>query len=90
MKEHFPELEYQDIAGLCKVATVKQIEAQGWSLNPGRYVGVRQGEADDVDFLEHFGELTEEFQGLSIQSQELQEQILQNSSLLLSDASREE
>src|SRR5262249_39339902 len=30
--------KYADIAGLCKAATLKEIEAQGWSLNPGRYV----------------------------------------------------
>ncbi len=34
------ELKYADVPGLCKVATLKEIEAQGWSLNPGRYVGV--------------------------------------------------
>jgi type I restriction enzyme M protein len=33
---------YADVPGLCKAATLKEIEAQGWSLNPGRYVGVAQ------------------------------------------------
>ncbi len=37
--ELFPDGKYADIPGLCKVATVAEIEAQGWSLNPGRYVG---------------------------------------------------
>ena len=40
MKETFPKLKYADVPGLCKVATLAEIEAQGWSLNPGRYVGV--------------------------------------------------
>jgi type I restriction-modification system DNA methylase subunit len=31
---------YADVPGFCKVATIEEIEAQGWSLNPGRYVGV--------------------------------------------------
>ena len=31
---------YADVPGLCKAATFEEIEAQGWSLNPGRYVGV--------------------------------------------------
>ena len=35
-----PDLEYVDVPGLCKVATIEEIESQGWSLNPGRYVGV--------------------------------------------------
>src|SRR5690606_16636290 len=43
--------KYADVAGLFKVATVKEIEAQGWSLNPGRYVGVAAGEeTSDEDF----------------------------------------
>ena len=32
--------KFADVAGLCRAATLKEIEAQGWSLNPGRYVGV--------------------------------------------------
>src|SRR5437660_6650686 len=40
LRESFPSLKYQDISGLCKLTTIKNIEAQGWSLNPGRYVGV--------------------------------------------------
>src|SRR6476661_8428749 len=41
---------YRDAAGLCKIATLDEIEAQGWSLNSGRYVGVAQRqEAEDFD-----------------------------------------
>jgi len=40
LKATFPRLRYADVAGLCKVATLKEIEAQGWSLNPGRREGV--------------------------------------------------
>jgi type I restriction-modification system DNA methylase subunit len=39
LTETFPAGAYRDVAGLCKVATLAEIEAQGWSLNPGRYVG---------------------------------------------------
>ena len=42
LKETFPKLKYADVPGLCKVATLAEIEAQGWSLNPGRYVGVAE------------------------------------------------
>lgn len=41
--ERFPEAKYQDVIGLCKVATIDGedgIEEQEWSLNAGRYVGV--------------------------------------------------
>ena len=63
LKERFPDLTYADVPGLCKVATVDEIESHGWSLNPGRYVGVADGDDDDFDFAERFGELNEEFQG---------------------------
>jgi type I restriction enzyme M protein len=33
---------YVDVPGLCKAATVAEIEAQGWSLNAGLYVGVSE------------------------------------------------
>lgn len=50
LKEKFPEGVYTDVAGLCKVATLDDIEAQGWSLNPGRYVGVAEKVVEDSDF----------------------------------------
>ena len=37
-------------AGLCRVASLAGIEAQGWSLNPGRYAGVAERAGDDGDF----------------------------------------
>ena len=52
MAERFPDGAYADVPGFCKVATIDEIEAQGWSLNPGRYVGVAAGEEDDGDFHE--------------------------------------
>ena len=39
LKEHFTDGMYVDAAGLCKVTRRAEIEAQGWSLNPGRYTG---------------------------------------------------
>ena len=39
LKEKSPKAQYVDVPGLCKVATVKAIEVQGWSPNPGRSVG---------------------------------------------------
>jgi type I restriction enzyme M protein len=83
VKEHFPELEYQDVPGLCKVTTTEEIEAQGWSLNPSRYVGVREGQEHDPDFEERFSELTEELEGLTIEAVSLQDHVLQNSAELL-------
>ena len=70
---------YRDIAGLCKAATLDAIEAQGWSLNPGRYVGVAAGEdLSDEDFKEQLETLQEELEGLNAQARELEATIAAN------------
>ena len=70
---------YADIPGLCKVATRAEIEAQGWSLNPGRYVGVAPGEeVSDEDFKEHLEALNEELEVLNAQARELEQTIAAN------------
>jgi type I restriction enzyme M protein len=73
------KLKYLDVPGLCKVVTIKEIEAQGWSLNPGRYVGVAPGEtASDEDFKEQLEELNEELEKLNAQAREFEETIARN------------
>ncbi|OFZ70438.1 MAG: hypothetical protein A2Z01_00130 [Betaproteobacteria bacterium RBG_16_58_11] len=70
---------YADIPGLCKAATLAEIEAQGWSLNPGRYVGVAPGEAvSDEDFKEKLETLNEELEVLNAQARELEATIALN------------
>ena len=71
--------KYADVPGLCKVATIKEIEAQGWSLNPGRYVGVSPGESvSDEDFKEQLETLNEELEFLSAQARVLESVIATN------------
>ena len=70
---------YVDVAGLCKVATLQEIEAQGWTLNPGRYVGVAAGEdVSDEDFNEQLIALNEELEVLNAQARELENTIAAN------------
>ena len=83
MAEHFPEGEYVDVPGLCKVATVAEIEAQGWSLNPGRYVGIAPRPAEEFEFAERLEELNEELEILNAEARELEEQISENINELL-------
>ena len=72
-------LRYRDIAGLCKAATLAEIEAQGWSLNPGRYVGVAPGETvSDEDFKTQLGTWNEELETLNAQARELEQTIAAN------------
>lgn len=75
LEEHFSKLRYADVAGLCKIATLGEIEAQGWSLNPGRYVGVGERPVDESDFAERLLELNCEFLALSIAASELESKI---------------
>jgi len=62
---NFPDGRYVDVAGLCKVALRAEIEAQGWSLNPGRYTGSAAADEDDEDFATKLEGLYEEFTRLS-------------------------
>ena len=72
MAESFPDGSYLDVPGLCRVATLKEIEAQGWSLNPGRYVGVADREEDELVFAERLEELHEELEILNTEAARLQ------------------
>jgi len=83
LREKFPDGKYHDVPGLCRVASLSDIEAQGWSLNPGRYVGVAEREADDFDFKERLEELNEELETLNAEARVLEEQITENVSKLL-------
>jgi type I restriction enzyme M protein len=72
-------LHYRNIPGLCKAASLKEIEAQGWSLNAGRYVGVAPGEeVSDEDFKEKLEALNEELEVLNAQARELEATIAAN------------
>ena len=82
----FPDTEYVDVSGLCKVATIAEIEAQGWSLNPGRYVGVAEQVPDDFDFAERLGELNEELEILNSEAHQLEERIAENVTKILEDS----
>ena len=78
LDEKFPEGVYADVPGLCRVATLAEIEAQGWSLNPGRYVGVAERAAEAFDFAERLEELNEELEILNAEARELEERIAEN------------
>ncbi|WP_261223344.1 class I SAM-dependent DNA methyltransferase [Ancylothrix sp. D3o] len=84
LTQAFPDKVYRDVAGLCKIATLAEIEAQGWSLNPGRYVGVAERqEAEDFDFAESLEELNEELEILNAEARGLEETIAENVAQIL-------
>jgi len=83
LKEKFPKGKYVDVSGLCKVATVQEIEEQGWSLNSGRYVGVAESVSEDTDFKNRLKELHQEVQRLNAEARALEAKIDENVSALL-------
>ena len=84
LKETFPELQVRRCAGAVQGRHARaEIEAQGWSLNPGRYVGVADKAADDFDFAERLEELNEELEVLNSEARELEERIAANVAKLL-------
>lgn len=74
----FGEGKYQDIPGLCKVASLSEIEEKGWSLTPGAYVGVTPVEDDGVDFGERMKEIHKGLVELQAESNVLMDSISQN------------
>lgn len=78
LTDKFGDGEYRDIPGLCKAATLQEIEEKNWSLTPGAYVGVEAQQADDVDFAERMREIHAELLTLQQQSDALMETISRN------------
>ena len=78
LTEKFGKGEYTDIPGLCKVATLEEIEAKGYSLTPGAYVGVAPTEDDGVDFHQRMTEIHKELLSLQAESNRLMETISKN------------
>ena len=78
LTEKFGAGAYADIPGLCKVATLEEIEAKGFSLTPGAYVGVAPTQDDGVDFHERMTEIHRELQALQEESNRLMAAISKN------------
>lgn len=76
--EKFGDGVYADVLGLCKVADISEIEAKGWSLKSGAYVGVAPVEDDGVDFEERMAEIHRELLSLQAESNDLMDTISKN------------
>ena len=76
LTEKFGEGEYKDVLGLCKIATIQEIEEKNYSLTPGAYVGVAEAEDDGVDFHERMNEIHAELKRLNDEANVLMCEIL--------------
>lgn len=90
MKEHFPDLKYRDVVGLCKVATIDEIRLQSYSINPGRYVGVNVFDRKDSNFAHVLRELLNELSVQNDESKILEKEVEENLSRILSNLGRNE
>ena len=85
LQERFPKASYEDVTGLCKLASRDEMDEQDWSLNPGRYVGVvieEDGKTEE-EFLEALSEAQAKFQELNEDGQALSKVVAANMEALL-------
>ena len=75
LTEKFGDGEYHDVLGLCKIATIQEIEEKNYSLTPGAYVGVAEQEDDGVDFHERMTEIHAELAQLNKEANVLMDEI---------------
>ncbi|MGB5806473.1 N-6 DNA methylase [Castellaniella sp.] len=79
LQERFPKAELCDVPGLVKLVSRAEIEANDWSLTPGRYVGVAPAAVDeDFDFEAELKSIHIELQGLNDEAVELAAKIARN------------
>ena len=80
LQERFPKAQYEDITGLCKLATLEEVREQEYSLNPGRYAGVvieEDGKTEE-EFTDEMIFLNDELDKLNVEARELEEVINHN------------
>jgi len=80
LQERFPQARYEDVTGLCKLATQEEVKEQDYSLNPGRYVGVvieEDGKTEE-EFIEELLGLNEELEKLNTEARVLEDVIGKN------------
>lgn len=77
--ERFPDAKLRDVEGLVKVVDREELQANDWSLTPGRYVGVSPEEEDeDFDFEETLREIHLELNDLNFEAIRLADEIAKN------------
>ena len=88
LQERFPNAEYEDVTGLCKLASPADVKEQEYSLNPGRYVGVvieEDGKTEE-EFISGFLDLSDELELLTKDARALDKTIASNLNALSGEA----
>lgn len=87
LQARFPKAQYEDVTGLCKLATRAEVAEQDWSLNPGRYVGVvieEDGKTEE-EFISGLLEMNAELTRLNAEARALEDVIAGNVALLVGE-----
>jgi type I restriction enzyme M protein len=88
LQERFPKAEYEDVTGLCKLASPAEVQEQEYSLNPGRYVGVvieEDGKTEE-EFIEEVISIRGELSALANIQAKLETVLAKNLKELVGDA----
>jgi type I restriction enzyme M protein len=70
--------KYEDISGFCKSADLEEIKKNGYTLTPGRYVGLTDVEDDGISFEEKMQKLSTELRKAFSIGRELEKEIEKN------------
>jgi type I restriction enzyme M protein len=87
LQERFPKAEYEDVIGLCKLASQEEVKEQDYSLNPGRYVGVvieEDGKTEE-EFIADIVNMSNELKRLDAEYNTLKSVIQENLLALVGD-----
>jgi len=87
LQERFPQAAYEDVTGLCKLATLDEVQEQDYSLNPGRYVGVvieEDGKTEE-EFIGELVDLQGELEKLNLEAHKLEGVVARNLKALTED-----
>ncbi len=80
LQTRFPEAKYEDVTGLCKLASLDDIKEQEYSLNPSRYVGIvieDDGKTEE-EFIQEMVFLNDEISKLNLAARGLELVITSN------------
>lgn len=85
LQQRFPKAEYEDVTGLCKLASIADIEEQDYSLNPGRYVGVviEEDGLTEEEYFQIFSSFNVELESLNSNSKILEDIISNNFKIIM-------